>query len=82
MNRWQLQDAKARLSELVKAVATEGPQEITVHGRPAAVVLAPEEYARLAGPPPPFVEFIRESPLAGTEFKPRRNRSTTRPVRL
>ena len=48
MTRWQLQDAKARLSELVKSVAAEGPQEITVHGKPAAIVLAPAEYARLA----------------------------------
>ena len=29
MNRqWQLQEAKARLSELVRSVASEGPQEI------------------------------------------------------
>lgn len=82
VNRWQLQDAKARLSELVKAVAAEGPQEITVHGRPAAIVLAPEEYARLSGRALPFVEFIRRSPLAGTELKLTRSRSTTRPVRL
>ena len=40
MSSWQLQEAKARLSELVKSAEHEGPQEITVHGRPAAVVLS------------------------------------------
>ena len=31
---WQLQDAKARLSDLVKRAASDGPQEITVRGVP------------------------------------------------
>lgn len=39
MSSWQLQDAKARLSEVVKKAAQEGPQHITLHGQPAAVVL-------------------------------------------
>src|SRR5260221_28710 len=30
---WLLQDAKARFSELVRRVRTEGPQHVTVHGR-------------------------------------------------
>jgi prevent-host-death family protein len=82
MTRWQLQDAKARLSELVKSVAAEGPQEITVHGKPAAIVMAPEEYERLTATRPPFVEFLRKSPLAGAPLALRRNRSKTRRVRL
>jgi prevent-host-death family protein len=44
---WLLQDAKARLSELVRLAATAGPQHITVHGREAAIVISPEEYQRL-----------------------------------
>jgi len=38
---WQLQDAKARLSE-------RGPKRVTKHGREAVVVITAEEYARLA----------------------------------
>src|SRR5438105_5070095 len=30
---WLLQDAKARFSELVRKVRSEGPQHVTVHGR-------------------------------------------------
>lgn len=82
MASWQLQDAKARLSELVKAVAAEGPQEITVHGRPAAVVLSPATYRGLLGQKPGFLEFLRQSPLAGTTLVTGRNPDVTRRVRL
>ena len=46
---WLLQDAKARFSELVRRVRTEGPQHVTVHGRDAVVVLSEEEFRRLKG---------------------------------
>jgi prevent-host-death family protein len=35
---WPLQEAKAKFSELVKLVATEGPQIVTVHGQPTVVI--------------------------------------------
>ncbi len=43
---WPLQAARDQLSQLVKAAA-DGPQTVTVHGRPAAVVLSPAAYGRL-----------------------------------
>jgi prevent-host-death family protein len=79
---WQLQDAKARLSELVKLAQSEGPQAITVHGKPAVVVVSREEYERLAGRKQKFTEFIRRSPLAGVELELKRDRSAPRKVRL
>jgi prevent-host-death family protein len=44
-----LQDAKARFSELVRRVRSEGPQHVTVHGRDAVVVISAEEFRRLTG---------------------------------
>ena len=82
MRTWQLQEAKARLSELVKLATAEGPQDITVHGRPVAVVMSRAEYEKLRGQRLSFVEFIRRSPLAGTRLENRRNRSTTRKVSI
>jgi antitoxin Phd len=67
MTAWQLQDAKARLGEVIQRAAAEGPQTITARGRPSAVLLSLEEYHRLRGPRPGFVDFMRSSPLAGTE---------------
>ncbi|MGH8034579.1 MAG: type II toxin-antitoxin system Phd/YefM family antitoxin [Polaromonas sp.] len=45
--QWQLQEAKNRLSAVVKAAAGGSPQVVTVHGVPAAVVLSPQAYERL-----------------------------------
>jgi prevent-host-death family protein len=74
---WQLQDAKARFSELVKSAQRDGPQRITVHGRPAAVVLSDYDYARLIAKKPTFVE---QSPLKGTTLPIERDKSRTRDV--
>ena len=80
MDRWQLQDAKARLSEVVKSAARKGPQEITVRGEPAAVVLSQADYQRLVRGKPGFVDFLRASPFVGVELDLRRDRSKTRAV--
>ena len=47
---WPLQAAKDRFSQLVKATA-DGPQTVTVHGKPAAIVLSPQAYAKLKRAP-------------------------------
>jgi prevent-host-death family protein len=44
---WSLHQAKNQLSSVVDAAARGEPQLVTKHGRPAAVVLAVEEYRRL-----------------------------------
>jgi prevent-host-death family protein len=75
---WQLQEAKARLSEVVKKAATEGPQKITVHGEPAAVLISSEEYHRLKHPKGSFVQFMRRSPLYGLKLDLRREQNLTR----
>jgi len=46
-SEWQLQEAKSNLSQLIKRAASGDAQVVTVHGKPAAVVVSAEEYARL-----------------------------------
>jgi prevent-host-death family protein len=46
MQTWQMQGAKARMSELIKCAQTQ-PQDITVHGKSAAVVLSRATFDRL-----------------------------------
>lgn len=55
---WQLQHAKMRLSEVVKRAASEGPQTLTVHGKPAAVILSVKDYAALISKKPSFTDFL------------------------
>src|SRR6202035_1774600 len=42
ISRWLLQDAKARFSELVRRVHSEGPQRVAVDGRDEVVVISAE----------------------------------------
>ena len=49
-DHWQIQEAKQRFSEMIRAVTTEGPQVITRHGEDVAVVVDIDEYRRLTRP--------------------------------
>ena len=78
MSTWQLQEAKARLSEVIKKAKKEGPQRITVHGSPTAVVISSKEYDRLKHPRGSFVSFMRKSPLYGVDLDLKREQTLTR----
>ena len=82
MSTWQLQEAKARLSEVIKEAAAAGPQHITVHGEPTAVILSEADFRRLERRKPSFVEFMRRSPLFGVELDLERDRTPAREVEL
>jgi antitoxin Phd len=82
MQTWQLQEAKAHLSKLVKSVLTEGPQQITVNKEPAVIILSVKEYNKLRAPKKSFVAFMQESPLCGLELDISRNQSLTRDISL
>jgi prevent-host-death family protein len=47
---WQIQEAKQRFSEMIRAVVDEGPQIITRHGEEVAVVVDIGQYRRLTRP--------------------------------
>lgn len=84
MRKWQMQEAKARLSEVVKRAESEGPQDITFHGRSVAVVLSRAAFERLSGQSASLVDFMRASPLVGLddELLFERDGSVTRDVDL
>ncbi|OGO92564.1 MAG: prevent-host-death protein [Coxiella sp. RIFCSPHIGHO2_12_FULL_44_14] len=82
MKTWQLQTAKARFSEVVKNATEQGPQEITLRGKSAVVVISKREYTRLIQPKPTFVKFIRHSPLAKIKVRLARDTSLTRDIDL
>lgn len=80
MQSWQVQEAKARLSELVKRAQVQ-PQDITLHGKSVAVVVSRETFDRLSQAKGSLVDFMRRSPLYGAEdVVIDRDRSVTREV--
>jgi prevent-host-death family protein len=66
MQTWQMQEAKARMSELVKRAQTQ-PQDITWHGKSVAVVMSRETFDRLSQAQDSLVAFMRRSPLYGAD---------------
>jgi prevent-host-death family protein len=82
--RWVLQDAKARFSELVRRVRTEGPQHVTVHGRDEVVVIAAEEFRRLKGDltGEVLVAAMQASPFRDIDIESARSRARVRDVDL
>jgi prevent-host-death family protein len=81
---WLLQDAKARFSELVRKVRSEGPQHVTVHGRDEVVVIAAEEFRRLKGSATgqALIEAMQASPHRDIEIAPRRGTMPVRDISL
>lgn len=66
MQSWQMQDAKARMSELVKRAQSQ-PQDITLHGKSVAVVISREAFDRLSQANVSLVDFMQCSPLYGAD---------------
>jgi antitoxin Phd len=83
--RWQLQTAKARFSELFRRARSEGPQWVTRQDKEAVVVLPAEEFERLQArsrQPRNLVEFFAESPLAKIKIGLERSSDYGRTVKL
>jgi antitoxin Phd len=79
MRRWQLQEAKNKLSEVVEEAIKNGPQLITRRGVASVILLSCEEYRRLSVPRKKLSTFFRESPLAEVSLDLGRDKSHPRP---
>ena len=85
VQEWQLQEAKARFSEVFRLARDRGPQRVTKHGREAVVILSAEEYARLTrseASKGTLSEFFAASPLRGCGIDLDRPRDFGREIKL
>ena len=80
-NTWQLQEAKAKFSEVVRMAETE-PQIVTMRGRPAVVIVSQRDYMKHGKPKPSFLELMQNAPLADVEIEIERDRSNARELSL
>jgi antitoxin Phd len=84
-HEWQLQDAKARFSEVFRLARESGPQRVTKHGKTAVVVIPLEEYERLTSSgkqKQDLAEFFASSPLAEYRVEFERQRDFAREIDL
>ena len=80
---WKLEDAKAKFSEVVRRAHSEGPQYVTVRGKPAVAIIDAAELERLlpaSKPRIPFVAFMESLHVEGLDLA--RNQDTGREVQL
>ena len=66
-NRWQVQDAKARFSEMLETSISEGPQIVTKRGVEAAVLVSIEHWRHLSRMTRPDLKSLLLAPEARTE---------------
>ena len=81
-DHWQIQEAKQRFSETIRAVKSEGPQVITRHGEDVVVVVDISEYHRLTRPAVDLTDILlggRKSMTTPLMCSPR-SRPRARPI--
>jgi len=81
MSVWQIQHAKARLSEVIERARKEGPQTLTRHGAERAVVLSIEDYRALLSQRLDFKAYLLGGPKVD-DLTIERDRDTGRPIDL
>ena len=77
---WQLQDAKAHFSELVRTALDHGPQFVSRHGQEAVVVISAREYHQLTDPKTSLLEFFRSAPTVELDIT--RSKDPSRDISL
>ena len=77
---WQVQEAKARFSELLRKTLDEGPQVVTLRGVEAAVLVPIEQWRRMERTRRRNIKEWLLAPEARTEtVAPPRGRLESRP---
>jgi prevent-host-death family protein len=80
MNTWQVQDAKARFSELLDMCISEGPQMVSRRGTETAVLVPIAEWKRLASSARPSLKSLLLSNEGRTDLLlPKRGAARRRP---
>ncbi|MBI9051124.1 MAG: type II toxin-antitoxin system Phd/YefM family antitoxin [Anaerolineaceae bacterium] len=77
-NIWQLQEAKAKFSDLVSKTLEQGVQIITRRGKNTVVVMDYDEYERLTKKDMGLSQYLLSSPLLNSELTITRDKSMPR----
>lgn len=81
-NIWQIQEAKARFSELIQDATQRGYQTITKNGQPIAVMISKEEFDKMNQPALSLLDFFRSAPCQEIEMHIQRSKDLPRKVDL
>ena len=79
MHIWQLQEAKAKLTQLINKSKSE-PQIISRHGINESVVISMEQYLSLCGAKENITTYFKNSPLYELDITFERDQSPFRDI--
>jgi antitoxin Phd len=83
MGTWQLQEAKARLSEVIETAKKDGPQIITQRGVKSAVIVPFDEWENAQkAKGKTLLEILQSGPQFDLQIPPRGRWKMRKPVKF
>lgn len=82
MRWWQIQEAKQRFSEVLRAAESGDPQVVTRHGREVAVLIDIVKYRSFYGDSPGLMEYLRADSVMEGDLDIERDSGPPRDVDL
>jgi prevent-host-death family protein len=79
---WQVQEAKQRFSEVVRAAQAGEPQIVSRHGEEIVVIIDISEYHHLRGRSTPLMDYLVAAPYTDVEIDIERRHDAPREVDL
>lgn len=80
-NQWQLQEAKAQFSQVVKEAREHGEQFITYRGEVAVIVISKERYEELLSTQSLY-DIFKNAPLPEVNLEIKRSQESAREIDL
>ena len=75
---WQIQEAKAKFSQLVENANENGHQTITKQGIPVAVILSKKEFDKITQSKTSLLNFFKAAPCQEEELNIQRSKDLPR----
>jgi antitoxin Phd len=81
-NLWQIQEAKAKFSQLVEDANVKGYQIITKQSEPVAVILSKKEFDKMTQSKTSLLKFFKAAPCQEIELDIQRSKDLPRELDL
>lgn len=81
-NTWQIQEAKAKFSQVVEETTKKGHQVITKNGVPVVVMLSKEEFDKINKPKTTLINFFKAAPCQDVDWDIQRSKDLPREFEL
>ena len=79
---WQLQEAKAKFSELVDEVLHDGYHTVTRNGDPVVVIVSQKEFEKYRKPEDTLIDFFYRAPCPEEDLDLTRDKDLGRDINL